>query len=291
MPEPNCPLCDSNDNQKRFATNGYDVLSCNVCELLFISPYPSNIKARYATVSDEGFSEMDVIGPQKHYLASQKYYGRIFPLIEQECKAARSVLDVGCGTGYLLQLMGKYPDMRRVGIELNSARAQFAQNKASCEIHQTPIEEFSADTKFDVIILINVLSHIPSFDRLFGAIHSLLSENGKVIFKVGEVCKDVQKGSIFDWGVPDHVHFLGLNTMDFICRKYGFAISAHRRIPLSEELFTPTRFKTHGRSLIRNIVKVSLAYTPLALWILKKAYEIRYGKMVYSSFIVLTRRT
>lgn len=291
MQTPICPLCGSKDNEKRFSVRSYDLLVCYTCELLFINPYPTDIDKRYATVAEGESDEIEILGAAKHYSAEVKYYKKYFPLIDQECKGAESVLDVGCGTGHLLELLGKYPHLVRAGIELNSARARLAKEHSGSEIYQVPIEDFSSEIKFDVITMINVLSHICSFDRLFTSISSLLSEKGKLILKVGEFRKDVRKGDVFDWGIPDHVHFVGLNTLDFICRKYGFTICKHQRVPLSSDIFTRSRFKTAGRSFLRNMIKLVLAYTPFALSILRKLYDVKRGRELYSSFIVLTLRS
>lgn len=291
MQSPICPFCGSKNNEKRFSVRGYDLFVCHTCELLFINPYPTDIDKRHATVAESKFDEIEILAPQKHYLAEVKYYKKYFPLVEEECKDAKSVLDIGCGTGHLLELLGRYPHLIRVGIELNSARARLAKEHSGSEIYQVPIEGFSNRIKFDVIIMMNVLSHICSFDRLFTSISSLLSEGGKLILKVGEFRKDVRKADVFDWGIPDHMHFLGLNTLDFICRKYGFTICKHQRIPLSSDIFTRSRFKTAGRSFLRNTIKLVLAYTPFALSILRKLYDMKHGRELYSSFIVLTLRS
>ena len=91
-----------------------------------------------------------------------------------------------------------------------------------CDIYQVPIEEFPRDKKFDVISMINVFSHVPYFDRLYQSIHSLLNENGKVILKTGELRSDVRKQDIFDWGIPDHVHFLGARYDRFYLSQVQF---------------------------------------------------------------------
>ncbi|UCH95916.1 MAG: class I SAM-dependent methyltransferase, partial [Candidatus Aminicenantes bacterium] len=204
-----------------------------------------------------------------------------------------SVLDIGCGTGRLLELLGQKGNLLRVGIELNIERASFARKTAQCDIYQIPVEKFirHQNREFDIITLMNVLSHIPSFDRLFDAIHSLLADHGKLILKVGECTRNVKKDAYHDWGIPDHLHFLGMNTLAFICREYGFKILRHERLPLSEELFSKDRWETPGRSPIRNIIKQVVAATPLALPLLKKIYDLRSGQAVYSSFVVLTQNS
>lgn len=283
-----CPLCNSRDNDIRFKEKDYQLLACNSCGLLFIHPYPIEVNRIYKQVSNYSYEKIKILDTARHYNAEVEFYRRYFPLFERECKNASSILDVGCGTGHLLERLKAYPQLRRVGIELNSARAAKAKDRADCKILETPIEKMPKNGKFDVITMINVLSHIPSFDSLFVAIRSLLNKKGKLILKVDEMRNDVQKKDIFDWGIPDHLHFLGMDTLEFICRKYGFKICKHSRVPYSQELFSQERWKSPGRSKIRNFVKKIVLFIPFALPLLAKIYEMMNGRRLYSSFIVLT---
>lgn len=286
MQTPACPLCKSQDNEERFLERGYTVFVCHVCGLFFINPYPEIGEVQHR-VSEYEYDEIEILDVTKHYLAEVQFYQRYFPLISQECTEAKSILDVGCGTGHLLERLSIYPGLYRVGIELNAARAERARKVATCEIFQVPIEEFSSERKYDVITMINVLSHIPSFDRLFNSIHSLLQEGGKLILKTGEMRRDVRRSDVFDWGIPGHMHFLGLTTIDFICSKYGFRVCRHLRVPYSDELFLPSRWKTPGRSRVRDMVKQIVVHIPFALPILARLYSMTHGNRLFSSFIVL----
>ena len=288
MQIPVCPLCKSQDNEECFSERGYTLCACRVCELFFIHPYPSSNDHVHNRVSEYTYDEIEILDPLNHYRAEVQDYKRFFPFIARECEGARSVIDIGCGTGHLLERLAVYPELFRAGIELNAARAEMARKVSGCEIYQIPIEKFTSETTFDVITMINVLSHIPSFDSLFSSIRSLLSKNGKCILKTGELKKEVRKGDIFDWGIPDHLHFLGLSTIDFICRRYGFRVRRHERIPLSEELFSPYTWKSPGRSSVRNVMKRIVVHTPFALPVLARLYDMTHGRRIYSSFIVLT---
>jgi hypothetical protein len=171
---------------------------------------------------------------------------------------------------------------------LNIERARFAQRIANCSVYQVPIEELSINEKFDIITMINVLSHISSFDKLFYSLRHLMTERGKLILKVTEMTEDVRQDAMFDWGIPDHLHFLGINTIKFICDKYNFRIIRHIRQPLAVDLFARWRWLLPGRSRIRNVVKYTVALTPLALTILRKNYERKHKDTIFSSFIVIT---
>ncbi|MGB3479114.1 MAG: methyltransferase domain-containing protein [bacterium] len=289
MKIPICPLCKSQDNKLFFSERGYDLFACNVCELFFIDPYPTASDQVYNHVSNYSYDEIEILDSKKRYCAETLYYKKYMPLIAAECNGVTSILDVGCGSGYLLKQLGiLYPDTLRFGIELNKARAEMARKVSGCEIFQKPIEEISNHTKFDVITMINVLSHIPSFDTLFRSVQSLLQNNGKLILKVGEMKKDVKKNSVFDWEIPDHLHFLGFNTIDYICSKYNFKIRKHLRLPYSKELFSADRWRSPGRSAFRNAIKKVVVHMPFALSILGAFYDLIYGRKMYSSFIVLS---
>lgn len=260
---------------------------CLRCELFFINPYTYNTFDKVATYD---YKDLKILDITRHYNTSKKYFtAKYLTYIQKECEDAKSLLDVGCGTGALLQLLHEVrPDLRRVGVELNVERAKFAQRIASCPIYRVPIEELSVDEKFDVITMINVLSHISSFDRLFNSLRNLIADNGKLILKVSEMTRNVRKDAMFDWGIPDHLHFLGMNTMQFICDKYHFRIIRHIRQPLSVDLFARWRWLLPGRSRIRNTVKYTVALTPLALTLLRKNYEKKHKNTIYSSFIIIS---
>ncbi|MFC1692918.1 class I SAM-dependent methyltransferase [Candidatus Latescibacterota bacterium] len=291
MQIPICPLCKSEDNEECFSERGYKVLVCNNCDLFFINPYPTDGDHIHERVSGYTCDEIEILDPANHYHAEIQTYKRLFPIIAAECESARTILDVGCGTGHLLERLSIYPELYKIGIELNSKRAEIARKVSNCEIFQVPVEEFTSEKKFDVITMINVLSHIPSFDSLFYSIRSLISENGKLVIKVGEMKKDVKKRDIFDWGIPDHLHFLGLKTVDFISRKYGFNVIKHSRMPLSDELFSSYTWKSPGRSAFRNVIKDIVVHIPYALKVLARYYDLTHRKRIYSSFIVLSPQT
>src|SRR5690606_17833410 len=191
-----CPLCGGQVAREVFRERGIPLMQCGDCELFYIWPYPQDADQTYETVRTYDYDDLEIIDAQRHYASSQLYYQRYFPLILPELASARSVLDVGCGTGHLLELIGRHaPHVRRVGIELNGPRAEFARQVADCPILQIPVEQLAADQTFDVIFLMNVLSHVPQLDPLFEAIKARLNPDGRIVLKVGEMASNVKKSA------------------------------------------------------------------------------------------------
>jgi SAM-dependent methyltransferase len=284
---PQCPLCGCRENRKAFADNGCELRSCRHCGLFFIHPYP-RIHQRHAQIEAGALEGIDLLDCERRHAGERLYYDRHFPWIEEECRAAKSFLDVGCGTGRLLELLSARKHMRRVGVELNPQAAEFARRSANCEILEVPFEEFRAEDPFDVISMINVFSHIPSLDALFASLRAALAPQGTVILRTSEMSAGVSRWNQLHWGVPDDLHFLGLGTIGFICRKYGFELRRHERVPFEEELFLRSRWLQIGRrNLVNRIKRVGLCL-PGALTAMKSVYRAALGQRLFVSFIVLS---
>jgi SAM-dependent methyltransferase len=283
-----CPLCESQNYVKRFVENGYSVLRCNTCELLFIDPYPSETDVRDSVTSEQGAEEHRAATLQDRYAAEVAFYDENFDSIIRHCAGAKNVLEVGCGTGRLLELM-RDAGLQVEGVELDPSRAEAARTRSGCMVHVTPVEDLRIERKYDVITLINVLSHIPSLKGLFGAVKRLLSDRGKLIIIAGEMRGDVERGDAVHWALPIHMHFLGFSTIEHICSQFGLRIVHRERTPYSKSLFSEARFKAPGRSRMRNLIKGILLRLPFALRFLRWNYDRKRGGRVYTSLIVLAK--
>lgn len=282
-----CPLCGSSETRYAFTDAGCELRCCAICDLFFVHPYPSSDR-NHENVQSGANPEIQILDCESRHQGEQHYYDRHFSSIEEECAGVRSVLDVGCGTGHLLERLARRPGLHCAGVELNAEAAQFAAAISGCEISKVPFERFANDKKFDVITLINVFSHIPAFDGLFNALRRNLNPGGKVILRTAEMSADISRWNQIHWGIPDDLHFLGLRTLDFLCAKYGFIVTRHDRLPYEEELFLPSRWRQMGRSRVLNAVKFLGVNMPGALPALKKIYTEFLGQRIFISFIVLT---
>jgi 2-polyprenyl-3-methyl-5-hydroxy-6-metoxy-1,4-benzoquinol methylase len=283
---PICPLCGSSETNHAFKDSGCALHVCNVCELFFVHPYPTSIH-QHEQVSSGEYADIDLLDCEMRHQGERLYYDRHFPAIAGECLTATSLLDVGCGTGHLLERFSGRSEMLRCGIELNSQAARYARCMANCEIREVPLEHFHTDEKFDVITMINVFSHIPSFDEMFRSLRAALNPNGKLILRTSEMNRQVSRWNQVHWGIPDDLHFLGLRTIDFICARYGLEVVRRVQTPYEDELFLASRWKQMGRSKLLNLVKIAGVHIPGVLPSLQRLYTAVLGQRLYVSLIVL----
>lgn len=283
---PICPLCSSSSSDHAFTDSGCEIRECNNCDLFYVHPHPGTAEQHRRVFSGE-YPGIELLDCPRRYQGERLYYDRHFDLIAQETAGATSILDVGCGTGNLLERFSSRPNCYRLGIELNRSAAAFARRIAGCQVLEVPLERFHGDRKFDAVTMISVFSHISSFDAMFHSLRSALAPGGRVIMRTTEMSRDVSRWNQVHWGVPDDLHFLGLNTLDYLCETYGFTVTRHVRVPYEDELFRPSRWQQMGRVRWHNAIKRVTLRVPGTLAAMRHVYAAVLGQRLFISFIVM----
>ena len=104
------------------------------------------------------------------------------------CPGARSLLELGCGTGALLA-RAWHGDLDVTGIDQSPQMLAIAhQAVPGARLVRGDMTAFTLPARFDVVIcMFDTLNHVPSFDgwlSLFSCVHEHLAEGGLFIFDV-----------------------------------------------------------------------------------------------------------
>ncbi len=279
-----CILCGSMESTFVFKENGYDLLRCPDCGLFFVHPMPSY---------GQNFTEhRDVELPtaERHYSIEKSFFDQWYSQIRHELLTSDTLLDVGCGCGRLLELIrSDFPDKHISGIELDKKRAEFASEKAGCAIHTRPLEVLDLDQDCDTVIMINVLSHIPNIREFLVFLWEFLPDNARILIKTGECARNVRRidgGN--KWYLPDHVHFLGLETIDYICKTFGFIKVKHERLPYAKLLFDKKSLGQMSGNRGKDLIRKTLIHLPPLRMALSFVFQVLFSR-IYTSFIVLQK--
>lgn len=121
--------------------------------------------------------------PKEHFNDRLKtiepIYERILPLLSPEIR----VLEVGCGAGELLWRI-KPLVSECVGVELNGPFVHFINDSLGIKCYGEDINKLSLDNKFDLIISIATLDHLPNPLETLQTMKNLLTPNGRLYIEV-----------------------------------------------------------------------------------------------------------
>lgn len=108
-------------------------------------------------------------------------------LAELEKEPWQSLLDAGCGTGYMTAMLAKkYPERSFTGLDLTPKMIEQAQKldlpNARFVVGDCEALPFAAES-FDVIICANSFHHYPEPQRFFDSVYRVLKPNGRLILR------------------------------------------------------------------------------------------------------------
>ena len=108
-------------------------------------------------------------------------------LAELELEPFVDVLDVGCGTGAVIELLHeKYPDARYAGLDLTPAMVETASAKGleNCKFVVGDAEDLPfAEASFDAVLSSNSFHHYPNPDAFFAGTLRVLRPGGRLILR------------------------------------------------------------------------------------------------------------
>lgn len=99
---------------------------------------------------------------------------------------ARSLLEIGCGTGFVLAgIASKCPELRLAGSEIHTAALNFAADRLpGTQLMQMDARCIPFTDEFDVIGAFDVLEHIPEDEKVLGEMYRALRPGGGIIITV-----------------------------------------------------------------------------------------------------------
>jgi len=142
----------------------------------------------------------------------------------------RKLLEVGCGTGDFLDFANKH-DFSTVGTEPATEAAQHAISNG-LDVRNMTIDTFveqNSSAKFDAVILLNVLEHVPDAVRTIQQCGLVLAPGGILCIRVPNDFTEIQtaaqrKLGVDPWwvAVPDHLNYFNFASLNRLMAHLGF---------------------------------------------------------------------
>jgi len=232
-----CYSCSSEQHNFYAEENGYSLVKCDVCGLLFVENRPDDNEIVEAIKQGKhpGVKELDVTG-RYNPLKISNYIKVLEELYNKDLGGIKTWLDIGCGHGEFIMAIQKYSHGRisARGSEPNVHKQESARERG-LDVGFFDIE--SHEEKYDAISLLNVYSHLPDPPMFLELLKKLLKPGGELILQTGDAAdlsvKDIPKPFL----LPGHLSFASEKIVTGILERLGFDIIKVNKYPLLDKNF------------------------------------------------------
>lgn len=228
-----CKLCEGYLLRRLFEKNGFSIVQCRRCRLLFAdpSPTPEYLKQFY----EEGYSggSYQVLKEATEAYRRSNFQRRLKRLqFHRGSTRPGRLLDVGCGAGLLLEVAQQIGwDIR--GVELSQGAVEQAPEAIRRRIHLgIPSTAPFPEASFDVVSMLDFIEHCIEPLADLRAAHRLLKDRGLLMLTTPNFSSMPARlmGRHYTYLYPpDHLVYFSPRTIRVALEKTGFETLEVRR--------------------------------------------------------------
>lgn len=259
-----CYNCHSDRSRLYDTENGFNLVKCLDCGLLYVNPRPLDREIDQASQTGEhrGDTLLDTTGSFSEP-SVEKYLSvlRTFYPVPPD-KPGLSWLDIGAGHGEFLhaiqQFLGR--GLSATGLEPN------ANKRASAARRGLEIDYFDLDEherSYDFVSLLNVFSHLPDPVDALTRWKRLVKVGGELLLETGDSARLERHDHHRPYYLPDHLSFASEEIVVGILERVGFRVLDIRkyRSP-AYPVFTPLNLFRQLVKLVRPDRQASFRFFP-----------------------------
>ena len=160
------------------------------------------------------------------------FYGDILEQLRSFAPCGH-LLEVGSGNGHFINFLAK-AGYQVTGIDPSPSQCEIAKS-LGLKVHQTTLQEAAKieplRERFDIVIMMNVLEHLPDAPAALYDVACFLKPGGHLLIKVPNEFSVVQKAASealghSAWWIsdPDHVNYFDRNSLALLAEDKGFDV-------------------------------------------------------------------
>lgn len=220
-----CYHCRCREAEAYGRENGYSLVRCSKCRLLYVSnpPDPGTISEAARQGIHEGEETFDATGRFRAWRLPilRRRLQRLFPGPDGFEGVGRW-LDVGCGHGELLAAVRELaPEVAVRGTEPNERKQESARSRG---FDVSFFDLATHEETYDVVSLMNVYSHLPDPPGFLAMVRRLLRPGGRVLLQTGDIGVFEDRTIPKPWYLPDHLSFASEAIVREMLEHGGFEV-------------------------------------------------------------------
>ena len=220
-----CAVCLSDCPEPHWSCDGYAFVRCRACRHIYQNPQPDprdlidrydNEYARYELENSDNFLDLMLKG-----LDDVSFFRRV-----ADANLDRSLLDIGCATGALLEHAARL-GYRVQGVEVCEPAARYGIERRGVPIAVGTLDEAGlAGHRFGAAHTSHVIEHIPDPRAFLRSVHRHLVPGGLMVLVTPNA--GGLQGRLFGarWrsAIADHVHLFSRRNLCRLLSGEGFEI-------------------------------------------------------------------
>jgi len=259
----NCYYCGSAASKPWGAENGFTMVKCRRCGLLYVNPRPDEdaiaLGTRTGTHEGDALLDTNYGRSPSRINALVDILNRLYekPFLSQK---TFSWLDVGCGYGEFIQALCVIsgPNATIHGFDPNKEKIARFQ---SLDIGHAFTDARELGVQYDFLSLLNVYSHLPNPVEAIQGWRKLLKPGGEILLQTGDWKNLRKKDFPRNLNLPDHLSFATEHIVTSILRNLGFKILKVERVRCSAFKHYSVKYR------IKDIIKLLVRrHHQLANW-------------------------
>lgn len=228
-----CPICESQDHKLFCVKNNYHLYRCRDCQLVFVYPQPEDVSQIY---DHDYFHNKETHGRHGYtdYDNDKEAMRHVFVLYLQKLEklvSSRKILDIGCATGYFLDL-ARARGWQTFGIEIS----EYAATEANKRGHSAQVSADLKNVQFaelDAITMWDVAEHLRDPLDYFARVNKILKSGGALA--INTVDKSSFWARVFGkrWHMfipPEHLLYYSPSNLSLMLSKSGFEVLEIKKI-------------------------------------------------------------
>lgn len=227
-----CHVCNSSNITPYCRKNNHNLYKCGNCGFVFVYPTPGNLDKVYeknyfhrTRDQDPGYVDYDKDKKSMRHVF-EKYLKKISKLTK-----GRNILDIGCATGYFLDMAREY-GWKTYGAEISEYAGKVAKERGH-EVFIGPFPQVEDRDKMDVVTMWDVLEHVDNPKNYLKAVNKSLKKEGFLIINTPDVGSFWARLSGGRWGLivpPEHLSFFNKRSLRLILEQTGFKVIEIKRV-------------------------------------------------------------
>ncbi|BBU27668.1 hypothetical protein BTHE68_14020 [Burkholderia sp. THE68] len=228
---PDCPLCGSSQRARLYGGetgNPYAVCACAQCGMAYLAPRATEQQVLALYQDDNYFGGEDGEGYESYSdqeEALRRTFRRLLSFLKSRGKTGGSLLEVGCGFGYLLDEARPFFE-RRSGTDFSRNAVESARRFAD-QVWLGGADAVPEGERFDCVIATHVIEHTYHPKEFLDALIGRLKPGGTLLLAApdfGSFWRRLMGSRWPSFKYPEHVLYFDERTLSRLMKERGLDV-------------------------------------------------------------------